>query len=151
MRHILFKFCILTSTFAILHVQILACSVTISPLRKDFRWADTIFVGEVTDILDKPDGIYGTERYPVFGIVKFRVEKSWKGSNEDELTIPSDVAGGRYCPDDFDSFKKGEKYLVFAKRNYVPFGMSTKLQFAEDKLRRLDSFWFRTWARVYPY
>ena len=73
-------------------------------LVKDFNEAFAVFTGEVVEI-------------DIF-IVKFRVDKLWKGSLGDEVVMPTGAIkgeGGMYSVSSCDyTFKRGESYLVFA-------------------------------------
>jgi len=126
------------------------CSVDFPSLREEFRGARHVFVAQVVDIQDPPRALVGAKEKGIFGVVKFEIEKSWKGTKAKEIALFSNV-GGSVCPGDFDYFKKGEKYLVFADRDYVDYTSTKRLEWAKDKMRRLDGFWFRTWARIYPF
>jgi hypothetical protein len=67
--------------------------------RKESR---SVFSGRVLEISHDPQNFYRT--------VKFKVEKSWKGTLPEETTVVTGLGGG----DCGYRFEVGEKYLVYA-------------------------------------
>jgi|GEM_PF-3770433 len=104
------------------------------PLKYYYLHADSVFVGAVSSITNDTNHQY---------IVKFDLEKSWKGSQHPVITTYSLVACGY-------SFVKGEQYLVFASGdppNY--FEWATKpLDVAQDDIAQIDSQQFQTQANT---
>lgn len=146
----LFRIFLLVLCGLLLPIDGVSCSVDIPPLRKDFRWAKKVFLAEVVDVLEPTSDITRTKDRQISGLVKIKVEKGWKGTKASEVSLLSDV-GGSICPGDFDFFKKGERYLIFAENDYVSYTMATKFQNAAEKIKRLNNPWFRVWARIYPF
>ena len=72
-------------------------------IKEEFKTADVVFVGEVVSV---------TPKNSLFQEVEFDVEKSWKGVSENKTTVSTDYGDGSCAID----FKKGEKYVVYAKR-----------------------------------
>lgn len=87
----------------------LACSCLFSDkpvktqVKKAYKDSNAIFSGEVTEITES-----STDEY--YLIVKFKVEESWKGKAEKEITITT-AADSAMCG---YGFKVGEKYVVYA-------------------------------------
>ena len=77
--------------------------------------ASAVFVGEVSEITEP---LSKDDKAPLpgrFYIIKFKVEKSWKGAKFfHEFSVLS--ALGSY---ESPTFSKGEKYLVFAEAFYI--------------------------------
>jgi 5-hydroxyisourate hydrolase-like protein (transthyretin family) len=86
-----------------------ACScITGAPICETFWKTPVVFSGEVVDISDAPEPIGDV----LFGrrVVKFRVEKSWRGDVAGELEVRTGTGGG----DCGYNFERGVKYLVYA-------------------------------------
>lgn len=132
-------------------VSVHACTVTLWPLRTQFRKAESVFVATVTDITDAPGNHEENKKKRIFGKVTFDLEKGWKGVDRGQTSLLSDVGSSDGCLTKFDYFKKGEKYLIFASKGYVSFESATKFSNGRNTIKRLDDFWFRTWATVYPF
>src|SRR6188472_3760808 len=77
----------------------LACSIVVVSLRKEFRQAKDVFLGEIKSVeKDKSTR------------VTFNVLKSWKGRNEKQLTINS--FENCACPSKSFDFVVGKQFLV---------------------------------------
>ncbi len=127
-----------------------ACTIVIPPLRKEFRHSANVFVGEVIDISVVPKDFKDKKDRLVGGTVKFRIEKSWKGGKKSEISLLSDIVDTA-CGGQLSYFRTGEKYLVFAEKDYVNFYKASKLENSNDKIKRLNDFGFRFWASIYPF
>lgn len=131
-----------------------ACSCVVTPLSKRFRNAEAIFVGRAADY----DNILpaNIQNY-VEGRPVLEVGRSWKGIDKKYVAVDFDLStaiGG--CPS-FWRFEEGRDYLVFA------YGRSLEIQiscsdtkavgvgYSKQEMRRLDSFWFRTKTRFWPF
>lgn len=121
-----------------------ACSCTIPEPAQAFEKARAVFVGEVTEIVKprtaSPKAPLGNRLYAV----KFKVEKSWKGLESQEIIVLSDQ--GRAGCFSWGSFFKGAKYLVWADeaqggRLAVLFSCNrtTLLTNASEDLKYLDA------------
>lgn len=90
-----------------------ACSCSMPEVPQAFDDARAVFVGEVIDIAkprtNDPKAPPADRLYEV----KFKVERYWKGVWSQEISILS-AQGGDGC-DNWGSFLKGEKYLVYAE------------------------------------
>ena len=84
-----------------------SCVASLEPVKKQIEGAFTnsaaIFSGEVIEIKESP-----TNKYSV--LIKLKVDKSWKGESQAEITIitAKDSAMCGY------NFEVGKKYLVYA-------------------------------------
>lgn len=130
-----------------------ACSIIEMPsLRKDFRQAKDVFLGEIVSLEKRENSA---------PILTFTVKKSWKGNDAKVITIKA----LRYCncpPQSFD-FQVGKKFLVMTissgeNKNLIfeactdhVFQLDQSPVEAKKAMKRLDRFWFRAWARVYPF
>ncbi len=137
-----------------------ACTAPIVTLRNSFISAKYVFLGEIVSVERKEDEELPEklqDYYKALDKITFKVIKSWKGSSKNQIvnySIP-------YCPcpgREFD-FVKGKKFLVFADENNF-FDIcdmnsvqmdSEYAEYVEKNIKRLNSFWFRTWARIYPF
>ncbi len=160
---ILFVF-LLTLTFQPLN----ACSINISPLRKEFRAANAVFVGKVLKIEDyytpterekkeiPDDWTSGSMKdLKIFSKVTFAVQNKWKGNLSGKKEYVAVAYWSCGCPGvELDRFNVDVEYLIFASRkNFITVCDSFREKI-EDKaklIKKLDSFWFRTWARIYPF
>lgn len=145
-----------------------SCSIEIPPLRKEFRRAKSVFIGKVLKISDDyvptekekqtipeywKEG-YWKDKY-IFSKVTFEVKKKWKGNvaeTQDFVAVAYFFCG---CPGgDIDKFKVGEEFLVLATgQNFVTIcdSKNANSEWAKGDMKRFDNFWFRTWARIYPF
>lgn len=138
------------------------CSLNISPLRKDFRAAKSVFLGKVTSISDyslsENDKSFIPEswqNHKYFSKVRFEIKNKWKGDvsqNQEFIAVAYWWCG---CPGGKpDEFKVGEEFIVFAtgkKFITVCDTFRDKLDGKPALIKKLDSFGFRAWARIYPF
>lgn len=119
-----------------------SCSCVERSARKDYRSAKAIFIGEVI----------GVSQGNLPASVKFKVEKQWKGAKQSEFIASWGYEGVGTCGGFL--FEKGQKYLVYVHGKelsvYTACDRTAKLGYVKDELKRLNSFWFRFSARVYP-
>lgn len=148
-------FSITTTLFLLLCLfseTVFSCSIVIVSLRKEFRNAKDVFLGEIISV-EKSDSYQ----------VTFKVLKSWKGRKAKELTITAfDYC---LCPNRKFDFEKGKQFLVMTtlvgedETRQLIFDTCQIYIYQVDKfpdeanktMKRLDSFWFRTWAKIYPF
>ncbi len=141
----------------ILAESVVACSIYIPPLRRDFRKAESVFIGRVVSVNAANLTLREKEELSDFGDsrsfsrMRFQVLKKWKGARNKELEfsgIAHDFCG---CPGGpMDQFVEGKEYLIFARRK-TTLSVCESEPVTNEKIARLDSFWFRTWARIYPF
>jgi hypothetical protein len=106
MKKILFVSILMSFLFLISAQKSFACSCLVSdkPLKTQvkeaFNGAAAVFAGEAVEVAKVEDGF----------LVKFKVEKSWKGkfSREIKITTNADSAMCGY------TFEVGKKYIVYA-------------------------------------
>ena len=158
----LFGFLILSANVAY------PCTCLRSSHLKEFRQADSIFVGQVIDISEDKSFIppqlneekhsretlafiqrmvASLRRY----IVRFKVEKKFKGARGKEITLYTFESDN---PCSGIVFTKGERYLIYADRE--EYGLTAggvcsrtrKLDETSKEYRELNSFWFRLKSRL---
>ncbi|HEX8283026.1 MAG TPA: hypothetical protein VF588_06710 [Pyrinomonadaceae bacterium] len=129
-----------------------ACSCADFSVRQKFRGADAVFLGRVVELT--PFG--PTEDFPAaMYLVRFEVERRWKGDAGREVTAVADVDIPNMCGD--LKLAVGESYLIYAPREkgrlhvYGDCGPNRDAKDAGDEMKRLGGFWFRVRARLYPY
>jgi hypothetical protein len=132
--------------------QAFSCSCADPSVREKFRKASSVFVGRILEIKpyeDKAsDSIFINE-------VRFRVERQWKGERKPEITVISAWDNPGWCGD--LPLTVGERYLIYADRErnklaiYADCGPNRIAVYAEKELGKLNNFWFRFFARLYPY
>ncbi len=135
--------------------QIFACTCEIEPIRKAFRKSKAVFIGKAISIDDK--SLDKNNFYPFE--VTFKVKKSWKGAKEDKITVKAAY------PNSFEnqciSFKieKGNEYMIFARTDKLlvktecsnSYIIERDDKFHQKNVKKLDSFWFRLWTKIYPF
>lgn len=137
-----------------------ACSVIETPLRKQFRRADVVFIGKVSNIIQyKPsekERLLMPEEWRSwndFSKVTFEIKKKWKGkvSKTQAFISFADVCA---CSQTVSEFEKGKGYLVFSEeKSFVTICDSNESESETTKreIKRLNNFGFRLWARIYPF
>lgn len=134
-----------------------ACTVDIEPLRKTFRQSKYVFIGEIVSVesIEKSELPEKLKKYDYLVKLTFKVENSWKG-NSKNITIYSSPFCS--CPWRQYNFSVGKRFLVFADKNsYFDVCNLSNIEVDSDEnnnlnliIKRLDKFWFRTWASIYP-
>ena len=132
--------------------EVYACSCADPSVREKFRAADAVFVGKVLEMTP-----YGpTEDFPLaIYLVRFGVERRWKGSVGREVTAVADFDMPNMCGD--LKLAVGETFLIYAPREkgrlrvLTDCGPNRNVKYAGEEMKQLGSFWFRSYARLYPY
>jgi hypothetical protein len=153
---------IIVLTLAVCFQSVNACTIEITPLRKEFKQAKSVFVGKVISVVEHSPSEKETHLVPKylrnwkhFSKVTFEIMEKWKGNvsgRKEYLAVAYFMCG---CPGPkLDEFKEGQKYLVFAEtKNFVHICSAGNL--SEDHVaknaKRLNRFWFRVWANLYPF
>jgi hypothetical protein len=125
-----------------------ACSCADPSQREKFRKADYVFLGQVVDIADSNVEDFGYA-------VKFKIEKQWKGPKMPEPIVDFTYDRPGWCGD--LNLAKGERFLIYAYRekqnliSYTDCGPNMNVKYAEASIKNLNSFWFRLFARAYPF
>ncbi|CAN5518628.1 hypothetical protein BH18ACI3_BH18ACI3_03310 [soil metagenome] len=153
MRKLIRKIAFVFLLFVAFSQAVYSCTCEAPSQRKAFRKAKAIFVGQVLEIKESKNQkvAYSLGLIKVYDI-KFKVEKSWKGVKNSEITVVSDngvlVCGGF-------PFRVGEKYLVYAKGNnliVISDCERTGLFTPDSKeAANLNNFFFRLVARLLPF
>jgi hypothetical protein len=129
-----------------------ACSCGEQSVRQKFRYSDAVFLGRVVEM--SPFG--PTEDFPVaMYVVRFAVERRWKGAASREVTAVADFDQPGFCGD--LKLAVGGRFLIYAPRHkgrlhvFTDCGPNTTFEYAGEEMKQLGSFWFRSYARLYPY
>ena len=127
-----------------------ACSCADPTVREKFRKSDLIFVGRVIDIRDAPPNsdmfVYS---------VTLHVEKKWKGATKSNVTVLWAYDRPGWCND--LPLSKGEQYLIYTSTEHGFYGVYPDCgtnYFAKthgEEIAKLNGFWFRLSARLFPY
>lgn len=140
----------------------IGCEIVALPLRREFKRAERVFQGRVVRVQELPENKVArksTER-DSFATHKLTLEvvRSWKGSRQDTVEVTtSDYCP---CPSRKYEFVTGKEFLIYAdKKGYVDIcnlyfiekTSGERLKYFNETTRHLDKFWFRTWARIYPF
>lgn len=131
--------------------SVFPCTVEIEPYRKTFRRAQSVFLAEVTSI--EPLSEVDYNKSFVDGKISFRIENTWKGRYQKNVNLRGNIGFSCGC-NSYDQFKIGAKYIVVVdKKSTANFCDATKIdtKHSEKIADDLDSFWFRTWSRIYPF
>jgi hypothetical protein len=130
-----------------------SCSCSDPSQREKFREANTVFLGEVTEYGERKVTDEDFSAYPF--LVRFKVERQWKGAKKQEIVALADYDNPGWCGD--LDLKVGERFLIYAYREkgrllvVTDCGPNRKAVYAEEELGKLNNFWFRIFARVYPF
>lgn len=128
-----------------------ACEFTGEPLRKTFRRSKAVFIAEVKDVQFNESVDHNKSL--VDGQLTFEIFSSWKGNFNNRVTLPANIANTCGCYS-FREFKTGKKYIVFVDKKSVVHicdSDEAKTESGAEKIKNLNNFWFRTWARIYPF
>ena len=135
--------------------NVLACSCPDPSQRQRFREADSVFVGEVVEFKERLGRETNEELIPYPFIVKFKVEKQWKGQKLNEITalVSFDIKG--FCND--LSLPVGKRLLIYAPRLSRQLlinrecGPNRYAEYAKDEISHLGNIFFRFYSFIFPY
>ena len=133
-------------------VTVDACTCIAPSARHAFRDAAVVFVGQVLETGPNPANEFREKGY--VSQIKFKIEKTWKGTHRSEITVFSDYWLGA-CPG--FNFAAGEKYLVYAYREknilitWSECAPSLPVAKASENIKNLRRFWYRFFARANPF
>ncbi|HMO81506.1 MAG TPA: hypothetical protein PKD24_12020 [Pyrinomonadaceae bacterium] len=147
-------------------VPVFSCSFYDPPLRTKFRHAKQVLVGTVLKVSpanidkatrarlshDKTFSLY--DRLDALASVEFKITKRWKGSKDEVVVFVAPRSELCICSSRLSEFDVGKEYLIFAfHRDFVSYcdTLPPDAGYTTETMKRLDSFWFRTWARVFPF
>ena len=129
-----------------------ACSCGEQSVRDKFRYSDAVFLGRVVELT--PFG--PTDDFPMaMYVVRFEVERRWKGAKGHEVTAVADFDSPGMCGD--LNLAVGGRYLIYAPREkgrlrvLTDCGPNTTAEYAGPEMKRLGSFRLRALASLYPY
>jgi hypothetical protein len=110
------RFSLLMLVFAFLQSGSYACSCIVPEVPEAFDQAQSVFLGEVVEIVN-PSTVEADAPLPGrLYTIKFKVERSWKGFPFAEIDVLSAQGDGCFA---YPAVHKGEKYLVYAEASYV--------------------------------
>ena len=141
---------ILTSSAQIVY----SCTCSAANQRRSFKDAAVVFIGRVIEIRELKEDAPYKGGFPVALKVRLKVEKSWKGKKQPEITVLSQQYTG-WCGG--FNFKVGERYLLYAYTEdkwliaHSVCTRSSPLAQASDQVNNLNNFWYRLFARMYPF
>jgi hypothetical protein len=138
-----------------------SCSISETPLRKQFRRAESVFIGKVIKVVE----FTATEKeinsvpenwrdWKVWSKVTFEVEKKWKGNiskTQEFISIAYFICA---CSTTVTEFKEGKEYLVFSERQSFVFVCESdenEGEYAKKKIKHINNFGFRFWSKIYPF
>lgn len=127
-----------------------ACSCSGIRQRKAFRKAEAVFIGQALSYIDNPN-----VKEDGYLVVRFKVEKSWKGAKNQEIIVASEFGHPELC--NGFHIEEGKRYLIYAYREgktlvaRTTCDRSTPAQYAAEDVKSLNSFWYRFGARIYPF
>lgn len=158
MTHLFFRLLILFVLLKFGVLAISACTCVDMPLKNRFREASTIFIGRLADDIPEDDSLIQNNRT---GLIVLEVVKGWKGVKKEYIGIDfkKETFSIGTCPFLF-GFDKDTEYLVFAygKGLQINVECSDTLpvspeynSYSQRQIRKLNSYWFRTWSRAYPF
>jgi hypothetical protein len=137
------------------------CTVEVVGLRDEFRRSKNVFIGEVLAVEGVRKDKLPTrlaEDWNQLDKITLRIKKSWKGKGVGTISIFSDVSCT--CPMRFLTFEVGKEFVILADRDGFASACSFRnINTSDDRfnellgndLRRLNNFWFRAWASIYPF
>jgi hypothetical protein len=141
---------------------VFACTVVIEGTRKIYRRSSQVFVGKFIEFEENSNAIVPDNlkaKWKTIGEARFSIAKSWKGQRTGSMSLYVNPVCD--CPMREMILVPGEEVLIFADKDGVV--DSCDIQYvlrlqnerdriaAKDVTKRLDSFWFRTWAGIYPF
>jgi hypothetical protein len=92
--------------FALFKIEAYSCECERLPVSKKIEMAKVVFLGQILEVSDA----FGSP-YP--HVVKFKVEKQWKGDVVDEITISIGRDRPGWCKD--IPLITGRRYLIYAR------------------------------------
>jgi hypothetical protein len=132
------------------------CSCSDPSVRTKIRESDLIFSGEVV----KFENLNETANKGLFSRlffykVLFKVEKRWKGKKKSQIEAYAQYDQPGMCGDlNLDVGQKLLIYAPFENGNYLIYrdcGPNRTLKYAEDEVKKLNSFPYRLFSVFYPY
>jgi len=88
-----------------------ACSCIIPEVKDALSRANAVFTGKVTEVIEPKESQVALSPDSKLYVIKFEVEKTWKGAPLTEFSVLSVQGNGCFA---YPPVKKGERYLVFA-------------------------------------
>jgi len=127
-----------------------ACSCGDPTVREKFRTSDLVFTGRVTDIRElRPI------QDPFVYSVTLQIDRQWKGPKTRDVNVLWAFDSPGWCND--LPLNKDERYLIYTSRHdgsygvYPDCGTNYLAKYHSTEIAKLNGFWFRAWARLFPY
>ena len=147
------KFIVLSALIVFSFETVNACTVYVRPARKEFRRANSVFVGKILEVedidlteIEKKKLIpKDWQHWKVFSKVTVEIQQKWKGNASGTKEFWSVAFGNCRCEPP-KQFEIGKEYLIFAESSkFVAFCDSkpTTYDWTKTEMKRLDSFGFR--------
>jgi hypothetical protein len=127
-----------------------SCSCADPTVREKFRTSDLVFVGRITDIQAAPSN---SDMFVY--TVTLHVEKKWKGAAKSDVRVLWAYDRPGWCND--LPLAKGQRYLIYTSREkgsygvYPDCGTNYLAETRSQEIAKLNGFWFRVSARLFPY
>lgn len=156
------KLIFVVALFFIFNLQnVIACTIEIAPLRKQFRAAKAVFIGKVVKISQyNPTETEKLRNVPEnwrdmdsFSKITIEAQNKWKGNfsgRKDYIGVIGFPCG---C-DSYQELKENVTYLFFVyEKNFLTICNAKELDknWVKKEIKQLDSFGFRFWSRIYPF
>ena len=129
-----------------------ACSCAEFTTRQNLRQSGAVFLGKVVEMLPAEAG----NDFPLAQyVVKFEVERRWKGARAREVSAIASTDWAGMCGD--LKLEVGERFLIYAERRkgrlfiYRDCGPSRPAKDAGEEMKKLDALMPRAKARLNPY
>lgn len=88
-----------------------ACTCITPDVKDALNRANAVFIGKVKEIIEPQKSQTTSSSNNKYYIIKFEVEKNWKGAMLKEFAVLSAQGNGCFA---YPPVKKGERYVVFA-------------------------------------
>jgi hypothetical protein len=153
MKHLM-RATLLVSILTFSSQVVYSCTCTAANQRRSFKDAAVVFIGRVIEVSPIKEDISYNEGFPLALKVKLNVEKSWKRKKRSDITVLSQQYTG-WCGG--FNFNPGERYLLYAYAEDKWLiadsvcARSSPLSQASEQVKNLNNFWYRLFARIYPF
>jgi hypothetical protein len=148
----LIQIAIVTGVLALSALTVHACSCGEPSQREKFRKADIVFLGELVEqtfIKEVP------KDSTLFQAVNFSIKRQWKGTHQKQIRVLLEFDTPGMCGD--LPLVVGTEYLMYVYRkreglvSWIDCGPNMLARDASADMKNLNSFWFRFFARVWPF
>jgi hypothetical protein len=141
--------------------NVIACTIEIAPLRKQFRGAKAVFIGKVVKISQfNPTETEKLQNVPEnwrdmdnFSKITIEAQNKWKGSISSRKDFIGVIGFPCGC-DSYQELKENKTYLFFVyEKNFLTIcdAKESDKDWVKKEMKRLNNFGFRLWSRIYPF